>query len=134
MRAESSGEPATIISIPAGPSNDEFVQLMVSKFGPLWTQRQMLVVINAQAFEIGDFRVRLGEVRQGPTTPSRAVAIEVEWVGGGEEEDWENAEAMIKPFWEQLEVVGAKECIQVPGIDRRYGSVRQWCEILRLRG
>ena len=94
----------------------------------------MLVVINAQAFEVGDFRVHLGEIRQGPTSPGRAVVIEVSWAGGGEEEDWENAEAVIKPFWDQLEVVGAKECFHVPGVNKNYGSVRQWCEILRLRG
>ena len=93
----------------------------------------MLVVSNAQAFEVGDFRVRLGEVRQGPTTPGRAVVTEVEWNSGGGE-DWETAEAVIKPFWDHLEAVGAKECFHVPGVDKSYGSVRQWCEILRLRG
>ncbi len=134
VSADSSGEPATIISIPSGPQTEEFVQLMVSKFGPLWTQRQTLVLGNGQAFEIGDYRVRLGEIRQGATSLGRGVVGEVEWVGEGDEEDWENAEGIIRPFWDQLCVVGARECFQVPGMNQGNGTVRQWCEILRLRG
>ena len=107
---------------------------MVSKFGPLWTQRQTSVVGHAQAFEIGSYRVRVGEMRQGTTSLGRGVVVEVEWAGGGEEEDWENAEGMIRPLWDQLRVSGARECFQVPGMNMGYGSVRQWCEILRLRG
>ncbi len=106
---------------------------MVSKFGPLWTQRQTLVLGNGQAFEIGDFRIRFGEIRQGTTSLGRGIVVEVEWTGE-EEEDWENAEGVIRPFWDQIRVAGARECFQVAGMDQGDGSVRQWCEILRLRG
>ena len=58
-----SGEPATIVSIAAGPSSEEFTQLIVSKFGPLWQPRQILTSSFGYAFEIGDFRVRVGELR-----------------------------------------------------------------------
>jgi len=134
VSTEGSGEPATIISIPSGPQSEEFVQLIVSKFGPLWTQRQTLVLSNGQAFEIGDYRIRIGELRQGATSLGRGVVVEVEWTGGWEEEGWENGELAIKSFWDQSHVADAKEFFQVPGIERGCGTVRQWCEMLRFRG
>lgn len=138
------GEPATIISIPSGPPSDEFVQLIVSKFGPLWQPRQILNAANGQAFEIGDFRVRIGEVRQGGGgggQMARGTICEVEWVGGDDEdeeekktEDWDAAEAVIGGFWEGLGLRGARSVFNVPGLGLGEGSVRQWCEILRVRG
>ena len=135
----STGEPATIISIPPGGSSEEFIQLMLSKFGPLWQQRQVLGVVNGQAFEVDDFRVRIGEVRQagggGAGQMGKGAVCEVEWVGGGEDEaDWEGAGAVIAGFWEGLGVKGARRVFEVAGLGQGEGSVRQWCEGLRVRG
>ena len=138
-----SGEPATIVTIPAGPQSDEFIQLVISKFGPLWQQRpqQTITVGNGHAFDIGDFRVRVGEARQGGAGAgglmARAALCEIEWVGDGNgegENEWESAEGVIRGFWEALGVRGARECFWVPGLAGGQGSVRQWCEILRVRG
>ena len=107
---------------------------MISRFGPLWTQRQVLTVGNGQAWEIGDFRVRVGEVRQGGSAQqSRGVVVEVEWEGG-EADDWESAEGVIRGFWDALGVKGSRECLVVAGMEDGFAGVRRWAEVLRLRG
>ena len=130
---ESAGEPAKIISIPSGPHGEEFVQLTISKLGPLWTQRQTLSVINGQYFEVEDFRLRIGEVRQGQggAQQNRGVVVEVERIGGAD--DWDTVEDDVKSFWAGLEFKGAKEFIRVPGVETDLANIRQWCEALRLR-
>ena len=134
-----SGEPATIVSIPAGPSSEEFIQLIVSKFGPLWQQRQILSAGHGHAFEIGDFRVRVGELRQsgsGGGQMGKGAVCEVSWVGEEAEqgkESWEAGEAVVKGFWEGLALRGAREVYWVPGLGDGEGTVRQWCELLRPR-
>lgn len=82
---------------------------------------------HGQGFEVGDFRVRVGEVRQGigGTVQGRGVVAEVEYMGGEEEE----GEGMIRAFWEGLGVRGAREVGE-----EGWGDVRRWCEVLRLRG
>lgn len=133
------GEPATIVSIPAGPSSEEFIQLIVSKFGPLWQQRQILNSINGHAFEIGNFRVRVAELRQGGSgggQMGRGAVCEVAWVGEDTEQDkegWEAGEEVIKSFWEGLALRGAREVYWVPGLGDGEGTIRQWCELLRPR-
>ena len=86
---------------------------------------------------MGDFRIRVGEVRQGVggTVHGRGVVVEVEYLGeeGGEEE-WEEGERVIRAFWEGLGVRGGREVVRVPGVEEGAGEVRQWCEVLRLRG
>lgn len=134
-----SGEPATIVSVPAGPSSEEFIQLIISKFGPLWQQRQILNSINGHAFEIGNFRVRVGELRQGGSgggQMGRGAVCEVAWVGEDAEQGgqgWEAGEAVVKGFWEGLGLRGAREVYWVPGLAAGEGTIRQWCELLRPR-
>lgn len=141
------GDFATIISIPTGSATEEFTQLVATKFGPLWQPRQALHVMNGSAFEVGDFRVRIGELKQGygagGTLTARGAVCEIEWLGlesinpsstvGAQKEDWKGAEPVIRGFWETLEVKGAREVFWVSGLGDGTGSVRQWCEILRLR-
>lgn len=99
-------EPATIISIRAGTQTEEFLQLLLAKFGPLWTQRQALSVTNGLGFEVGDYRMRVGEAKHGfgGAQVVAGVAVEVEWRGmaEGEEGAWEEAELMIRTFWDGL--------------------------------
>ena len=131
------GEPAIIVSIPSGPDTEDFVQLAVTKFGASWQQRQTLNVVNGHALEIGDFRVRFGDVRQGSgggAQMGRGTVVEIQWVGSEDgEEDWESAEAVIGGFWDGLGMRGARKVFWVPGLADGEGSVRQWCDILRIR-
>ena len=134
-----SGEPATIISVPPGQSTEDFIQLIISKFGPLWQQRQILNSSNGHAFEIGNFRVRVGELRQsgsGGGQMGRGAVCEVAWVGEDAEqggENWEVGEAVVKGFWEGLALRGAREVYWVPGLGSGEGTIRQWCDLLRPR-
>ncbi|MCJ1481706.1 hypothetical protein MMC06_001865 [Schaereria dolodes] len=129
-----STEPATIVSIPSGGHSEEMLQLMVSRLGPLWMQRHVLQVSNGQAFEIGNFRVRIGEVKQGQggAQQVRGVIIGIEWTAR-EEYDWGVTEGVVKAFWDVLDIKGAREYIRVAGVEENFGSIRQWCEGLRLR-
>ncbi|KAI9852763.1 MAG: hypothetical protein M1838_005521 [Thelocarpon superellum] len=71
----------SMITIAAPSGTDEFSTLLSTKMGPLWTSRQMLIVSNGLAFEVQDFRIRLGEVKQAHGAQvSRGVVVEVEWL------------------------------------------------------
>ena len=94
---------------------------------------------HGHAFEIGDFRVRVGELKQGGSgggQMGRGAVCEVTWVGheaGREKEDLEAGEVMVKGFWEALALRGAREVYWVPGLGDGEGTIRQWCELLRPR-
>jgi len=132
-----SSEPATLASIPAGSASEEFVQLILTKLGPIWQQHQVLSISSGQAFEIDDFKVRVGEIKQGYSGGAqmgRGAVCEIEWGGeDGEESDWETGECVIRAFWEGLGVKGARDCFGVAGLREGDGNVRQWIEILRIR-
>ncbi|MCJ1321933.1 hypothetical protein MMC15_007278 [Xylographa vitiligo] len=129
---ESTGEPSKVFSIPSGPQSEDFINLIVARMGPLWMPRQVLQVSNGQIFEIGDFRIRIGEVRQGGTQQVRGTICEIEWTSG-DKNDWATGEDVIKSFWTALDMKGPREYIRVPGIDEEFGNIRQWCDALRLR-
>lgn len=94
---------------------------------------------NGHAFEVGDFRVRVGELRQGGSgggQMGRGAVCEVTYVGEEAEQGkdgWEAGEAVVKGFWEGLALHGAREVYWVPGLGDGEGTIRQWCEILRPR-
>ncbi|MCJ1405471.1 hypothetical protein MMC11_008699 [Xylographa trunciseda] len=131
---ESAGEPAEVFSIPSGPQSENFIHLVVSRMGPLWMARQMLQVSNGQVFEVGDFRIRVGEVTQGHSgiQQVRGTICEIEWTSGNED-DTTIGEDIIKSFWTALDMRGAREYIGVSGTDEESGNIRQWCDALRLR-
>lgn len=134
---------AAIASIGSGQATDEFVQFLVTKLAPLWTLLKIVSVANGPAYEVGDFRVRVGELRQGVGSSQvlRGIVVEISWAGNGggsgaEDSDRmeEEVEGVIKGFWEPLGITGAKEVFQVAGFAEGNGTVRQWLEMLRLRG
>ena len=115
-------------------------------------------VANGLAYEVGDFRIRVGELRQGMGSSQvlKGIIVEVNWAGdggggeggggegggeggggeGGGDTDGmeEEVEGVIKGFWEPLGVKGWKAVFQVAGFAEGNGTVRQWFEMLRLRG
>jgi len=131
---ESGSEPASIIAIPAGPQSEDFIQLVIARLGPLWTLRQVLQVNQGYAFELDEFRVRLGELKQaqGSSQQTKGVIVEVEWLSKGEN-GWSTAEEAIKSFWATFGIKGARDHISVPGLGDGLENIRQWCEALRLR-
>ena len=128
-----SSEPADIVAVPA-TAGDDFLQLVYTRFGPLWTARSMMTVSNGQAFGVGDFTIRYGELKlgQGSTQQTKGTVVEVEWMGGSDD-DWETAEAVIQGFWNDLNVKGAKSFVRVPGVETDVPNSRQWFNALRLR-
>ncbi|KAJ5272750.1 hypothetical protein N7478_007875 [Penicillium angulare] len=49
---------------------------------PFWAHRMTVSVSNGVVFDVGDFRVRLGDVRQvWPTARARGTVVEIEWRG-----------------------------------------------------
>ena len=132
--------------IPAGPGNSEtFTQLVLTKMGALWQQRQVLTMTQGQVMKFGDFVVRLGELRQvggGGEHAGRGVVVEVVWEadegwsqGAGQDEreleadgDTAGREA-LSAFWSGLKMDQWKGVRQVIGSD----GVEGWVEILRLR-
>ena len=131
---KTSAEPAVVVSIPASLETEEFVRLISTRLVPLWTPRHALQVSNGQAYEVGDFIIRFGEVKQGQggAQQIKGTIVELECFAG-DVEDWETAELDIKAFWAQLDIKGAKEFIRVQGLDQGSSNARQWFEALRLR-
>ncbi|KAI9823034.1 MAG: hypothetical protein M1832_002688 [Thelocarpon impressellum] len=114
-----------MVAVPAPGQADELSHLLTTKMGPLWTSRQSLLVSHGAAFELEDFRVRLGELRQAQGAQmSRGVIIEVEWLGDsdgdGEGEEtadaWETGELAIRAFWDALGLQGGRSYIRVAGV------------------
>lgn len=49
---------------------------------PIWCHRHTHAVMAGQVFDVGDFRVRIGEVRQtAPVARQRGAVVEIEWRG-----------------------------------------------------
>ena len=131
-----------MVAIPAGPQTDEFSHFLTAKLAPLWTSRQTLLVQNGFGFEMEDYRVRIGEVKQAQAAQApRGVVVEVEWLGDGDDgaSGGETGEMAVQAFWDALELQGGRKYIKVPGAGgngkaKSSDLARQYCELLRLRG
>lgn len=72
--------PMLMTTIPL-PSSATLFQHFVHACQPLWCHRHTLVVAGP-VYDIADFRIRLGDVRQiQPTARVRGTVVEVEWKG-----------------------------------------------------
>ncbi|KAI4203102.1 MAG: hypothetical protein LQ350_002150 [Teloschistes chrysophthalmus] len=127
---------ATVISIPIGPSTDELNQLLLTRLTSLWQPRQSYSVVDGLGYQVGDFRMRVGEVRQGigGSQLVRGVAIEIALTSQRDDrvESREETEQMIMSFFEELGLTGAKTFLS----DREHGDfqdVRLWCRMLTLK-
>lgn len=134
------GEASTVVAVPNPTHTEEFLQLMRSRMGPLWTSRQAMTVTNGAAFEFDDFKVRIGDLRQGQgAQPTRGVIVEVEWLADGEDyvgeaEEMEDGARLLRELWAKLELHGGREIINVPGMGsggKGMCLARQYCELLR---
>ena len=132
--SESRGNGMTIISVPRTQVED-FFQTVQKKMEPLWSYRMAIRVDNGLGYEIGDWKIRIGEVRQmsaGQPRP-RGVVVEVA-LGSDTEEDENSKDEMFKGVWEQLGLQGGKVFIDVPGTESTPGDldlVKQYMELLK---
>ncbi|KAI9736985.1 MAG: hypothetical protein M1834_000574 [Cirrosporium novae-zelandiae] len=136
-----SAEGMTICAMPSGSSAEEMMQLIVTKMGALWTRKQGLQVAQGYIFEVEDYKIRLGDIKQPQNGHVRGCVIDIEWAPAqadkGENNDIEldvaSGQAAIRSFWQGLDVPGAKEFINVPGLGKGdFDLVRQYLEMLRL--
>ena len=133
------GEPATVIAIPAGASSEEFVQLISNKFGPLWQPRHTSQVTHGVTFEAGNFRIRVGDIKQGLGANNqlpRGAVCELEMLeppDAIEPIEQDVGRILIRSFWQSLDVKNAREVLEVAGSQEGEAGIRQWFEILRFR-
>ncbi|KDB26287.1 hypothetical protein H109_01913 [Trichophyton interdigitale MR816] len=92
-----------------------FFSMTTKFFQPLWNHRYTVVVTSGEVYEVGDFRVRIGEVRQTMPRPRlRGAIVEIEYRGPGQrqsqpdltrepEEDWDLAPPL--PHYPPREVI-----------------------------
>ncbi|KAJ5832976.1 Mediator complex subunit Med20 [Penicillium riverlandense] len=115
---------------------------------PFWCHRLTVAVPNGAVYDMGDFRVRVGDVRQTfPAARVRGTVVEIEWRGPSvieslplsdavsdadsgidvsfaaiEESDIDAELAatasLIREFWTRLQVDGGRESILVPGVGK----------------
>jgi hypothetical protein len=131
-------------TVPPSSYNTLF-QHFVYAAQPFWAHRLTMAVPAGVVYEVGDFLVRMGDVRQTyPTARVRGTVVEIEWrgpsvveglgVGGGDEDGFgfgfegvEEADVdaeylataeLIREFWNRLRFEGAREAILVNGVGR----------------
>ncbi|EDN03459.1 Med20 superfamily domain-containing protein [Histoplasma capsulatum] len=64
------------------PSYQSFHAITLRACEPLWCPRHTLTVLNGSHYEINDFRIRIGDVRQtAPQTRVRGTIVEIEYRG-----------------------------------------------------
>jgi TATA-binding related factor (TRF) of subunit 20 of Mediator complex len=121
---------------------DTLFPLLMQKMSPLWVARQAHRVDGGTSFLIGDWKVRLGELRisggQGQGRV-RGCVCEVEFLFGDdgeeEEEDPEEIEGLARAFFEGLthgsdvDLAGMKVVGTAPGRENRL--VRQYMELFK---
>ncbi|KAJ5645402.1 hypothetical protein N7507_011413 [Penicillium longicatenatum] len=79
--ASSDSSPMIMTVLPM-PSFGMLFQHFTYACQPFWAHRLTVAVPNGVIYDVGDFRVRLGDVRQTfPTARPRGTVIEIEWRG-----------------------------------------------------
>ncbi|KAI9754860.1 MAG: hypothetical protein M4579_004517 [Chaenotheca gracillima] len=143
--------PPAVIAVPSPVQSEELNSLLLTRMGPLWTSRLTLVA-HGLVFKIGDFGVRVAEVKLGQGSTSsqtyRGTIIEAEWAAAGgdpslpgslQPEEIEFAEEVIKSLWQELKLPEGKSAIRIPenGEEEfsfnRLNTAKQYLEVLRSR-
>ena len=149
-------QPQTSIAIPPDQT-ENFLQLIASKLGGLWTPRPPLQVFRGSVFDLGEFLVRVGELRQaGSQNALRGLIViieEVDLAAQSEEYTAKNGSCsagdangiginstisrdMLRSIWNSVHIEGAKEFIRAVPRDpeaTRFDEAQHCCEALRLR-
>ncbi|KAJ5216316.1 Mediator complex subunit Med20 [Penicillium cinerascens] len=141
--ANAAAETSMVMTTVPPSSYGTLFQHFVYAAQPFWCHRLTMAVPAGVVYEVGDFRVRMGDVRQTyPTARVRGTVVEIEWLGpsvvesvalgqedgdemgfaGVEEADVDAEYAataqLIREFWTRLRFEGAREAILVPGVGK----------------
>ena len=150
-------EATETIRLGTGGPVEDFLQLLATKMGPLWTGRSTVGVASGPGFDVdGRFSIRVGELRQGGRGAEqqgqgqRGVVVEVEYAGEQEDEETEqegekNQETsevekeVVRAFWN---AVGLEKVLGGEGFDHvrevwpssdTEGRVDGWLQLLRAK-
>jgi hypothetical protein len=126
--------------------------LLTARFTALWTPRARQR-IDGTAYTVGEFTVRLGELRQvgGPPTP-RGVICYIQADSGIADKETKDAtpetpeqtkredettRAAMESLWDRIGYPGAKEPSIPDATDGAttdgFNDIRMWCDLLKLR-
>ncbi|KAI9367353.1 mediator complex, subunit Med20 [Aspergillus egyptiacus] len=73
--------PMVMTTVPI-PSTNALYQHFAYACQPFWAHRHTVAVLGGMAYDIGDFRIRVGDVRQTqPAARVRGTVVEIEWRG-----------------------------------------------------
>ncbi|KAF4185370.1 hypothetical protein CNMCM7927_006810 [Aspergillus lentulus] len=149
---------AMVMSTVPLPSSGALFKHFVYACQPFWCHRHTVAVPGGMVYDVGDFRVRIGDVRQ--TQPAARVraqyvqskrganlggatdvsdndhdsGIDLALFGGIEDADidaeYSATAALIREFWAKLGIEGAREAILVPDVGR---EVKEHLKKLKLQ-
>ena len=126
-----------VVAIPVA-SHDEFVQFVSTRLQPFWAHRQTVHVAQGAAYGVGDFEVRVGEVRAGQGGPAQArgVVVEIAWVRAGAGPA--GAEEAVAAMWDEIDTKDemmrdAKKFFPGTEAGQEHFAARLWLEVLKLR-
>jgi hypothetical protein len=89
---------------------NEYKTLMVQKMGVLWSPRTMSIVSKGLTFDLGDSKIRIGEVRtEAAGVKAVLVAIQIPVDEGVEKGDESVLRGIVSELWKSFGVEGAKE-------------------------
>ncbi|KAF4153643.1 hypothetical protein CNMCM6936_007928 [Aspergillus lentulus] len=156
--AAAAGGSAMVMSTVPLPSSGALFKHFVYACQPFWCHRHTVAVPGGMVYDVGDFRVRIGDVRQ--TQPAARVraqyvqtkrganlggatdvsdndhdsGIDLALFGGIEDADidaeYSATAALIREFWAKLGIEGAREAILVPDVGR---EVKEHLKKLKLQ-
>ncbi|EKG11068.1 Mediator complex subunit Med20 [Macrophomina phaseolina MS6] len=144
--------PTTSITIP-WQQMEQYSQLLNLKFGALWMYRMGLQITGGASYSLGEFTVRLGELREkGGHMAMRGIVVCIQTAkqepmdGPTQEllaeqndadEELRAGQALVRDIWASFGVSQAKETIS-PRPPREtneqpFDEVHLWCEALRFQ-
>ncbi|KAF2086528.1 hypothetical protein K490DRAFT_57818 [Saccharata proteae CBS 121410] len=145
------GQGATV-AIPVQQLQD-FAVLVNTKFPALWVPRAVSQVVGGAAYSIGEFVVRMGELRDHKSGQEviRGIIVSIHMGSSSDaeegtsrtlsaddaandEEDLEASKTLVRGLWEDFGEKGAREfwtTKTAEGQEELWQEVKLWCEALR---
>ena len=129
------GTKDTVITI-RPQQGDAFFNLLKDRFGALWAFRSRVSIVNGVEYNVGEFKIRLGELRQiSGQQQLRAVICCIETSSMA---DGSATRAALSDLWAAIGFTNIKEAFGTysinPTTEEGFDEVRLWCDVLRLRG
>jgi TATA-binding related factor (TRF) of subunit 20 of Mediator complex len=143
--------PLVVVSMPS-QQKENWYTLLTQKMAALWTRPVLVAVLNGLAYDVGEFSVRIGELRQpgNAQAPVRGIVVCIQSsLPTADEElvDDESPEArdpaksegasasevheLLRVVWKTFGVEGAKEAFGLTGSLDGQQEARLWCELLQ---